>query len=53
MVVLKHATKSFTALNLASNRTSITVRLNQLIAEDLMIPLAVIVLDIFTNCVLK
>ena len=53
MVVLEQTTKSFTAFDFASNRTSITVRLNQLIAESLMIPLAVVMLDVFTNGILE
>ena len=52
-VVLEHSTESFTAFDFASNRTSITVRLNQLIAESLMIPLTVVMLDVFTNGLLE
>ena len=53
VVVLEQTTKSFTAFDFASNRTSITVRLNQLIAESLMIPLTVVMLDVFTNGLLE
>ena len=53
MVVLEQTTKSFTAFDFASNRISITVRLNQLIAESLMIPLTVVILDVFTNGLLE
>ncbi len=55
VVVLEQTTKSFTAFDFSSSRTSITVRLNQLIAESLMIPLALmlIVLGVFAYSVLQ
>ena len=53
MVVLQHATEPFTALNVAISRSSILLRLDELVAEALMVSLGMIVLDVFTNCVLK
>ena len=46
-------TKAITALDPASNRISIILRLDELVAEALMVSLAMIMLDVFTNCVLK
>jgi hypothetical protein len=53
VVVPQHATKSLTAFDPASNGISIILWLNQLIAEPLMISLAVVMLDVFTNGVLE
>jgi hypothetical protein len=53
VVVLQHATKAITALDPASNRISIILRLDELVAEALMVSLAMIMLDVFTNGVLK
>ena len=49
MVVLQHATESFSALDLASDGTNILIRLDELVAQALMISLGMIVLDVFTN----
>jgi hypothetical protein len=53
MVVLEHPTKPFTAFDSASDRTRMAIRLNEFITEHLMIPLAVIVLDVLLPDVLK
>ena len=53
MVVLEHATESFAALNLSRNGIDIIARIDELVAEALMVSLAMIMLDVFTNCVLK
>ena len=53
VVVLQHATEPFTAFDSAHDRTFILVRLDELIAEALMITVAVVVPDVFTNCVLR
>ena len=53
MVVLEHATKPFTAFDLTSDGTNILIRLDEMVAQALMISLGMIVLDVFTNCVLK
>lgn len=53
VVGLEHATESFVALNLCRNGIDIITRIDELIAEALMVPLGMIMLDVFTNCVLK
>jgi len=53
VVVLQHATESFAALDAASNRTSIIHWLNQLIAQSLLVPFCVVMLDVFANGVLQ
>jgi hypothetical protein len=53
VVVLQHATEPFSALDLTSDGTNILIRINEMVAQALMISLAMIVLDVFTNCVLK
>ena len=53
MVELEHATKSLTAFDPASDGVTITGWLNQLIAESLMVPFGMIVLDVFTHGVLQ
>ena len=53
VVVLQYRTESFSALDGASNSTSILIRINEMVAEALMVSLGMIVLDVFTNCVLK
>jgi len=53
VVVLQHATESLTALDPAGDDLSIILRLDEFIAEPLMIPLAVVMLDVFTNGVLE
>jgi hypothetical protein len=53
VVVLEHATKPFTAFDLTSDGTNILIRLDEMVAQALMISLGMIVLDVFTNCVLK
>ena len=53
MVVLQHATESFSAFDSARDGTDICGRLDELIAEPLMIPLAVVVLDVLMHGVLK
>ena len=53
VVVLEHATESFSALDLTSDGTDSFLWIDELVAEALMVSLAMIVLDVFTNCVLK
>jgi len=53
MVVLQHSTESFSALDFTSDGTDILIRINEMVAQALMIPLAMIMLNVFTNCVLK
>ena len=53
MVVLEHATKPFSALDLSRNGIDIIARIDELVAEALMVSLAVVMLDVFTNGVLK
>ena len=49
VVVLQHATESFSALDLTSDGTNILIRLDEMVAQALMISLGMIVLDVFTN----
>ena len=49
MVVLQHVTESFAARDLTSDGTNILIRLDELVAQALMISLGMIVLDVFTN----
>ena len=42
MVVLQHATESLTALDFAISGSCIIARLNQLIAQSLMVPFGVV-----------
>ena len=53
MVVLERATKPFPAFDPASDDSSTMDWLDQLIAESLMIPLTVVMLDVFTNGLLE
>jgi len=53
VVVLQHATESFAALDLTSDGTDIIARIDELVAEALMVSLAVVMLDVFTNGVLE
>ena len=53
MVVLEHATESFTAFDPASDGTRIIDRLDQFIAKSLMVPFGMIVLDEFTHGILQ
>lgn len=53
MVVLQHSTKPFTAFDSTHGRTIILIRLDQFIAQSLMVSLLVIVFDVFTNGLLK
>ena len=53
VVELQHATESFTAFDPASDGIRFIDRLNQFIAESLMISFAVVMLDVFTNGVLE
>ncbi len=52
MVIVEHATESLTAFDLAHDDFIID-RLNQFIAQSLMVSLLVIVLDVFTHGVLQ
>ncbi|MEO2016292.1 MAG: hypothetical protein ABGZ53_18180, partial [Fuerstiella sp.] len=45
VVVLEHATESFSALDLSRNGTDIIARINELVAEALMVSLAMIMLN--------
>ena len=53
MVVLQHATESFAALNLSRNGIDIIARIDEMVAQTLMVSLAVVMLDVFTNGVLE
>ena len=53
MVVLEHATESFSALDLTSDGIDIIARIDEPVAEALVVSLAVVMLDVFTNGVLK
>ena len=53
VIVLEHATKPFPAFDPASDDSSIIDWLDQLIAESLMISLAVAMLDVFTHGILQ
>ena len=53
MVVLQHATESFTTFDVAITGSSIFARLDQLIAESLMVPFGVLMLDVFTHGILQ
>ena len=46
MVILQHATKSLSAFDPASDGIKIIDWLNQLIAQSLMVPFGVVVLDV-------
>ena len=52
VVVLQHATESLTAFDFAITGSSIFARLNQLIAESLMVPFGMVMFDVFTKGVL-
>ena len=45
IVVLQHATESFTALDLAGNCTDLLTRLDERVVQPLMIPLGVIIAE--------
>ena len=53
VVVLEHATESFSAFDPASDGISIIDWLNQLIAQSLMVPFGVVMLHVFTHGVLQ
>ena len=53
MVVLKHATESLTASDVAIIVSSIFARFNQLISESVMVAFSMIVLHVFTHGVLQ
>jgi hypothetical protein len=53
VVVLQPATESFSAFDAASDGISIIHWLNQLIAQSLMVPFCVVMLDVFANGVLQ
>jgi hypothetical protein len=53
VVVLQHATEPFTAFDSAHDRTIILIRLDELVTETLMASLGVVVLNVFTNSILK
>ena len=52
-LTLQHATETLTALDLACDELSIIARLNQFIAESLMISLCMVMLDVFANGALQ
>jgi len=49
VVAPQHSTESFATLDLSSDSTNFFARINQLIAESLMIPFGVIVLKISSD----
>ena len=53
VVVLQHATESFAALNLSRNGIDIIARIDELVAEALMVSLAMIMLNEVGNSSLK
>ena len=53
MVILQHATESFAAHNLSRNGTDSFLRLDELVAQTLMISLGMIVLNEIGNSSLK
>ena len=53
VVVLQHATESFSALDSAHNDTDICARIDELVAEALMVSLAMIMLNEVGNSSLK
>ena len=53
MVVLQHSTKPFSTFDLSGNGTDIVARINQSVAESLMISLGVVMLDVPMNGILK
>ena len=53
MVVLEHATKPFSALDLSRNGIDIIARIDELVAEALMVSLAVVMLNEVGNSSLK
>ena len=53
VVVLQHATESFSALNLSRNGIDIIARIDELVAEALMVSLAMIMLNEVGNSSLK
>ncbi len=53
MVVLQHATEPFAALDLASDGTDSFLWIDEMVAQTLMVSLAVVMLDVFTNGVLE
>ena len=53
MVVLEHATKPFSALDLSRNGIDIMARIDECIAETLMVSLAMIMLNEVGNSSLK
>ena len=53
MVVLEHATKPFSALDLTSDGTDSFLWIDELVAQTLMVSLAMIMLNVFTNGVLE
>jgi len=53
VVVLEHATEPLSAFDFSISGSCIIARLNQLIAQSLMVPFGVIMLDVFTHGVLQ
>ena len=53
MVILQYSPAAFTAFDSVSNRTSILIRLDELIAELLMIPLCMVMLEVLMHGILK
>ena len=53
MVVLEHATESLSAFDPARDGIKIIDWLNQFIAQSLMVPFGVVMLDVFTHGVLQ
>ena len=53
MVELEHATESITAFDLAGDGSDSFLRLDKLIAQTLMVPFCMVVLDVFTHGVFQ
>ncbi len=53
MVVLQHATEPFSVLGLSRNGIDIIARIDEMVAQTLMVSLAVVMLDVFTIGVLE
>ncbi len=53
MVVLEHATKPFSALDLTSDGTDSFLWIDEMVAQTLMVSLAMIMLNEVSNSLLK
>ena len=53
MVVLEQSTKPMPTLDLAGDSFDVSIGMNQLVGQPLMISLGVVMLDVLPNCILK